>query len=323
MTGLVSQFFGASASMLASLPRVHCCLLAGGMGGRLAPISTPERPKQFCDLTGQGPMIAVTADRFAGLVATDRMHVATNRAFESAVKENLPWILPQNITLEPTGKNKDTGPAVAIFAARLAEVDPDAVGILTPSDHWIGNLPAFRKNIVDGVLFAAQHSALLLFGIPPSRPEKGFGYIRKGRAVDGSPAMVATEFVQKPDFPQPLIEAGDYLWNSGMYVFHAASFRRMLAKYSPDLLSSVDIYLNLLRNGRAEDADEFYMAEMPRISIDHAVMESAARFGDMFLIPLESEWSDIGVWEGIRALYVSGKINPPSAVLRELAKIFQ
>ncbi len=322
MTGLVSQFSGAFVSIPAIFSRAHCCLLAGGVGGRLAPISTPERPKQFCDLTGQGPMIAVTADRFAGLVARDRIHVATNRAFESAVKENLPWISPRNITLEPIGKNKNTGPAVAVFAARLAAMDPDAVGIVTPSDHWIGDVPAFRKNVGEGILSAAQSGAVVAFGIPPSRPEKGFGYIRKGRAVDGSPAMMATEFIQKPDFPQLLIETGDYLWNSGMYVFHAASFRGVLAKYSPDLLYSVDIYLDLLRKGRTKAADEFYMAEMPRISIDHAVMESAALFGDMSLIPLESEWSDIGVWEGIRSLYASGKINPPSMVLNELAKIY-
>ena len=271
-------------------------ILSGGAGTRLWPLSRRLRPKQFLTLNGGSSMFAQTLDRVAGTAFAAPV-VVCNDEHRFLVAEELRQcgVTGADIVLEPLARN--TAPAIAAAAYRFAETDPDAVMLVLPSDHVIGNGPAF----LDAVAVAAglaRDGRLVTFGVPPSRAETGYGYIRKGTAIGGN-AFEVDAFVEKPDTSraQAYLEDGGYLWNAGMFAFTARAFIEELVRHEPAVAANAKA---AVAEGAADldffrlDAAAFGGA--PSVSIDYAVMEKTEHAA---VVPLDAGWSDVGSWTSL------------------------
>ncbi len=243
-------------------------ILSGGAGTRLWPLSTRESPKQFLELLGE-PLFEATLDRLDGLAGVSKPTVVAGRDQLAVVEKGLAnkQIEATAIVVEPAGRN--TAPAV-VTAALLSA--PDDVLVILPSDHVIADRVAFAEAVSSAVEHA-RDGALVTFGIEPTRAETGYGYIKKGEPVgDG---FRVERFKEKPgaDEAKELVADGGHLWNSGMFVFTARSILEETATHAPDVLEGVKAALPVDRTGRIELGETF--AQVPSISIDHAVMEKA------------------------------------------------
>lgn len=257
-------------------------ILSGGAGTRLWPISTAERPKQFLPLVEERPMIVATVERLDGLAAGQPM-VICGEAHASLVHVEVP---SAEVILEPEGRN--TAPAIAV-AALLSK--PDDVLLVLPSDHVIRDGEAFREVVTRGVAVASE-GQLVTFGIVPSGPATGYGYIRPGEPVDG--VRLVDEFVEKPDLATAIEYVDDgYLWNSGMFMFTAGDFLAELEIHRPEMLEAVRAALT----DDGIDADAW--ASVPSESVDYAVMEPTDR---AVVMALDAGWDDIGSWDSLADL---------------------
>jgi mannose-1-phosphate guanylyltransferase/mannose-1-phosphate guanylyltransferase/mannose-6-phosphate isomerase len=274
-------------------------LLSGGSGSRLWPLSRELYPKQLLPLAGANSMLQETALR----VADDRLFTAPvvvcNEEHRFIIAEQLRAIgrKPASIVLEPMGRN--TAPAATIAALVAMEQMPDAMVLLLPADHVVGDPKAFLA-AVERALPAASGGALVTFGIEPTAPLTGYGYIRAGDRLprlEGVRRVAA--FVEKPEraVAEQYLASGDYLWNSGMFLFGAAAFVEEVGRYAPEVLSASRA---ALLAGRRDldflrlDAERF--AEAPSISIDYAVME---RTGSAAVVPASMGWTDVGTWSAL------------------------
>jgi mannose-1-phosphate guanylyltransferase/mannose-6-phosphate isomerase len=273
-------------------------ILSGGSGTRLWPLSRELHPKQFLPLVGERTMVQDTVARLDGLSAAAPI-VVCNAHHRFLVAEQLRAIgVPAGeIILEPIGRN--TAPAVAIAAlAALASPAGDASLLLVmPADHCLRDVPAFQAAVSVGIE-AAQSGALVTFGVVPTAAETGYGYIRRGAGK--GPAYPIAEFVEKPDAARAAayVASGDYLWNSGMFLFSARRYIEELAKFNPAMLAACEAAysaahrdLDFVRLG----VEEF--GQCPSDSIDYAVMEKTQ---SAVVVPLDAGWSDVGSWSSLQ-----------------------
>lgn len=276
-------------------------ILSGGSGTRLWPVSRKNLPKQFLALMGQGTLFQQTVARTRLLpdVASPIVVASEDHRFLAAEQLLEAGIEDATIVLEPLPRN--TAPAIALGALQAMQQDPDALLLVLPADHLIGDPEHFR-DAVELAIPAAREGWLVTFGIRPDRPETGFGYIRRGDVI-GEGAFQVAEFVEKPklETARAYLENGGYDWNSGMFLFKAARFLEELAEHAPDMTRAVKLAhdsatadLDFVRI----DADAF--ASVPENSIDYAVMEKTRRAA---VIPVTVAWSDIGSWS---ALWLAG-----------------
>ncbi|MBC2769847.1 mannose-1-phosphate guanylyltransferase/mannose-6-phosphate isomerase [Pusillimonas minor] len=271
-------------------------IIAGGSGTRLWPLSRQLRPKQFLSL-GQEPssMLQATIARLQG-IRTGQPWVICNEAHRFIAAEQLRQLGVQaGILLEPVGRN--TAPAIALAALQALAGDDDPVLLVLAADHLIQDTAAFQQS-VQVALPLAQAGKLITFGIVPTAPETGYGYIQQGAAV-GQGGYVVQGFVEKPDTStaQAYIASGSYLWNSGMFMFRASRYLEELERFRPDILLACRRALQ----GRTQDvdftridADAF--AACPEDSIDYAVMEKTDA---AVVVPLDAGWSDVGSWSAL------------------------
>jgi mannose-1-phosphate guanylyltransferase / mannose-6-phosphate isomerase len=273
-------------------------ILSGGAGSRLWPLSRSLFPKQLLALAGEHSLIQDTGLRVAEANFAAPLIVCNiEHRFLIAEQMRQAGISPQSIVLEPVGRN--TAPAAAIAALMVMQKDPEGVILLMPADHIVRNRTAFMQAVARASA-AARQNHLVTFGIAPDSPETGYGYIRRGTALHGLEGCFAVaRFVEKPDAATAAsyVAAGDYGWNSGMFVFKAAVFLAELERLEPDLLAQCRAALT---NGE-KDLDFFRLegtsfAKAKSISIDYAVME---RTDKAAVVPVEMGWSDIGSWEAL------------------------
>lgn len=256
-------------------------ILAGGSGTRLWPLSRTHFPKQFLRIDGEESFLQKTVRRNLVLVGPEDLFILTQEIYYHEVVRQLQEIAPalkENILLEPASKN--TAPAVA-FALRSLEPKEDELLLITPSDHLIAPVDKYAAAIRLGEILA-QEGTLVTFGVRPSRPETGYGYIKAlGNRVE--------EFVEKPDLKtaQKYVESGHYFWNAGMFAFTAGTFKTEALEHMPSLL-------------------KLPFSELPSISLDYALMEKSKRVA---MVPLELSWSDIGSWENVYELWDKDKEN--------------
>jgi mannose-1-phosphate guanylyltransferase/mannose-6-phosphate isomerase len=269
-------------------------VLSGGSGTRLWPLSRELYPKQLLPLVGDRTMLQDTVQRLAGL-ATAQPIVVCNESHRFLVAEQLRQIgvQPHSILLEPVGRN--TAPAIALAAL---QAQPDALLLVLPADHVIGDIRAFQA-AVRAAEAAATAGKLVAFGVVPTAPETGYGYIQAGASAGGSPHPIE-RFVEKPDAlrAQQYLQAGGYYWNSGMFLFRADRYLDELEKFAPDILqasraamAAAKPDLDFVRIDRA--AFEAGRSD----SIDYAVMEKTA---DAVVVPLDAGWSDVGTWSALQ-----------------------
>ena len=278
------------------MPSFNPVLLCGGVGSRLWPVSREARPKQYLNLIGEQSMFQQTLARLDGLPVASPI-VVCNEQHRFLVAEQLRQldIKSPSIVLEPAGRN--TAPAIALAAISAMTKDPEAVLLVLPADHYIADIEALQS-AVNEALTVVDEGRLMTFGLIPSRPETGYGYIRYGDGLSGSISELA-EFVEKPDVAtaESYLESGDYVWNSGMFMFRADAYCESLAAHQPDMLkicrgamAAASIDMDFVR------PDPELFASCPSDSIDYAVMEKTDRGA---VVSLDCGWSDIGAWSAL------------------------
>lgn len=279
-------------------PHLWTVILAGGVGSRFWPVSTPRRPKQLLPLASDQPLIRDTVERIVPLIPAERLRVLTGAHLAGPLLSALPELDARNLLLEPRAAG--TAPVLAWAAAELERLDPDAVMVSLHADHVIHPPEAFRALIARAAQLAAGHRRLFTIGVPPTRAETGYGYIHLGAplpAVEGDahpePGNAVAEFVEKPDraTAEGYLAAGTYLWNTGLFVWRCGDLLDELDRHAPEFAGLVP----LLRQGGDAATAEFF-ARVPTISIDEALLERSDRVG---VVRATFAWDDVGAWDAV------------------------
>ena len=279
----------------------HLVIMAGGIGSRFWPMSTPQCPKQFLDLIGMGKtMIQQTFDRFSGIIDLKHVWVVTSEKFQNLVAEQLEGINPQHILLEPCMRN--TAPCIAYVSWKILKEDPEAQIAVAASDHLILNVDEFQKVIVRGFDFIATGNRILTLGMQPSRPETGYGYIEQGEKRQEGIFKVAS-FKEKPNLPTAIgyLKNGRFTWNSGMFMWTAETIVKELRQYTPQIASIMDRISPALFEENEQEVVNQWFPKCEKVSIDYAVMEKTQ---NAFVLPAEFGWSDLGTWGSLHTLTV-------------------
>ncbi len=308
----------------------HIVIMAGGVGSRFWPLSTPEYPKQFIDILGCGrSLIQLTADRFQGIAPMQNFWVVTNAKYVDIVREQLPEVPAGHILAEPAARN--TAPCIAWACWSILREDPAANVVVTPADAVVMDAPEFRRVIGNALEFTKEREAIVTIGITPTRPETGYGYIEQisprgpkglGRDDNNAPGLgrddnsvISSEvetracerwpqpksevvpvkaFREKPDraTAEAYLAAGNFLWNAGIFVWNADTIVRCLRRYKPGIAADMD---RIMENGDVEGI----FPGCEKISIDFAVMEPASADGLVYTHPASFGWSDLGNWASL------------------------
>ncbi|MEA3088564.1 MAG: mannose-phosphate guanylyltransferase / mannose-6-phosphate isomerase [Paraburkholderia sp.] len=279
---------------------IHPVILCGGSGTRLWPMSRGGYPKQYLKLTGENTLIQQTALRLHGVADVASPIIVTNHEQRFLVAEQLRQIdvVSSAIVLEPASRN--TAPAIAVAALLAMRESPDALLLVLPSDHVIANEPAFIK-AAGAAAQIARDGYLVTFGITPTEPHTGYGYIRTGaELVDGAQSYAVDAFVEKPDArtAERFLAEGGYYWNSGMFMLKASTYMEELRRFEPEIAKQAELSLASAQGGSDFvhlDAQSF--SGSPNISVDHAVMEKTKRAAVVAVADLG--WNDIGSWTAL------------------------
>ena len=280
---------------------LHAVIMAGGFGTRFWPLSRAALPKQLLDLTGGRTMIQATVDRLGDFVPPQRTLVVTNRQFVEPIGQQLPQLPAGNIVGEPC--KRDTAPCVALAAHLVSHADPDAVMAVMPADHLISPPEKFRQAIAAGVaLVEADGERIVTFGVKPTFPAETFGYIERGQQLAaqaaGIPAFHVARFREKPkrDQAEQFLAAGNFYWNSGIFVWKAKTVLAALAAHEPNMAEHLTAIGQVI--GRPEYAEvlEREFTAIEGKSIDYAVME---RHSQVAVIEAPFAWDDVGSWQSL------------------------
>lgn len=275
---------------------IYAVIMAGGKGERFWPASRKKTPKQLLNFFGEKTLLGLTVDRVSELIPDENIIIVTNTEQENKVREVVPHIPAKNIIAEPIGRN--TAPCIGLAARFIGNLDPNAVMIVLPADHIISRKKDFIKNITDAAKIAEETDNLITFGIRPSGPETGYGYIKVDKRVKFDCKTIFSSvkgFFEKPDekTAQEYLKSGDFLWNSGMFVWRCDVVWDAINKYIPktgDRLSALDISFD-----KPVDIGELKKAyeSIEGISIDYGVMEKVK---NVLVVSSDFIWDDVGSW---------------------------
>jgi mannose-1-phosphate guanylyltransferase len=273
------------------LNNLYGCILAGGSGTRFWPLSRQSKPKQFLNICGDYSMLQMTFNRLSPLIPDEKLLIIGNKEHKELINEQLPVLQDTNILLEPKGKN--TALAIGIMAKFLLNKDPNAIMLIVASDHDIKHENEFLRLVQEGVKFIdTQPEALLLFGIVPDKPATGYGYIEKG--IDSGGISKVAKFVEKPilEKAKEFVSSGQYLWNSGMFMWKAATILKNMKEHMPELYEQL-INTNL---NNPKDVETLYELAQSQ-SIDYGVLEKA--YEVLYVLPTDIGWNDVGSWDSV------------------------
>jgi mannose-1-phosphate guanylyltransferase len=275
----------------------HAMIMAGGGGTRFWPRSRNRRPKQFLTFTGDRTLLQGTLDRLAAIIPAERTWVLTGAAHAGEAKAQLPEVPVNQIVGEPMGR--DTAACIGLGAALVARTDPDATILVTPADHVIEPVREFERAATAAEGFVSDYpSALLTFGIRPTYPATGYGYIHRGAAV-GTRNQIALSKVQtfreKPsaDLAEQFVTSGEYDWNAGIFVWKAATILGELKRQRPKLHAACERIADAWDTPKRDEVFRAEYEACEKISIDYAVMEHAA---EVMVVRAPYQWDDVGSW---------------------------
>jgi mannose-1-phosphate guanylyltransferase/mannose-6-phosphate isomerase len=280
--------------------QIHPVILSGGAGTRLWPLSRAAYPKQLLPLVSERTLLQETAARNLSDVGFAAPLLICNEDHRFLVDEQLRQVAiePQAILLEPIARN--TGPAIAAAALWLLARDPDALMLVQPSDHVVADTEAFHRAVMQGIA-AAHAGRLVTFGVKPTRPDTGYGYIQAGGTLASADGVHSVDrFVEKPnrETAERFLTDGNFLWNSGIFLLSARAYLDELARINPAMLAACE---RAMQTGEEDlvffRLDRAAFAEAPSLSIDHAVMEHTNRAA---VVPVDMAWSDVGSWHALR-----------------------
>lgn len=278
----------------------HVVIMAGGIGSRFWPMSTPRCPKQFIDVMGMGKsLIQLTVERFSAIAPIANFWIVTSEHYVDIVQEQLPGIPRQNILAEPEPRN--TAPCIAYACWKIKAKYPEANIVVTPSDALVVNTGEFERVIKAALAFTATGSNIVTIGIKPSRAETGYGYIAAADRVGESDIYKVEAFKEKPDHAtaEKYLAAGNYMWNAGIFVWNVKTITEALRKYTPALAGKMDEMCDDFYTDRETGTLGRIFPTCEKISIDYAVMEKS---DSIYTLPAEFGWSDLGSWGSLRTL---------------------
>lgn len=277
----------------------HVVIMAGGIGSRFWPMSTPDMPKQFVDVMGVGKtLIQMTVERFAPVCPIENFWVVTGRKYVDIVKSQLPGIPEDHILAEPAMRN--TAPCIAYACWKIRQRHPQANVVVTPSDALVLNTAEFARVISKALEFTEDERRIVTIGIKPSRPETGYGYIATGAEVSDE-IMKVDSFREKPslEVAKEYLAAGNYLWNAGIFVWNVDTITSELRTHTPALASTMDKIAESFYTSEEDAVVGELFPTCEKISIDYAVMEKA---DCIYTVPADFGWSDLGTWGSLRTL---------------------
>ena len=278
-------------------PHYYCVIMAGGLGTRFWPVSRESRPKQFQTFSRSGKsFLQLAYERALEVVPERNIIVVSLERFRPLVFDNLPHLDPDNLLLEPF--NRNTASCIAFATYFILKRDPEAVVLVTPADQVIEDSAQFSSTVERGLEYAASNDILLTLGVLPRRADTNFGYIQTdGPMTDGSPVKVKT-FTEKPgkELAQVFIDSGEFLWNAGIFIWKASVIAEELELYAPEICTQWSGWEQFVATPHQRDYLQRIYADMPRTSIDYAVMEKSQR---VMAIPSFFDWNDLGNWNSL------------------------
>ena len=268
-------------------------IMAGGIGSRLWPVSTPEMPKQFIDLLGVGKsLLQLTVERFRSVAGIAGMWVVTSENYVDIVRKQLPEMPADHILAEPVPRN--TAPCIAYACWRIMREDPEANIVVTPSDAIVLKTELFSEIISKALEFTASSSSIVTVGIHPDRPETGYGYICSSSKEECNVVKV-NEFREKPDreTAERYLAAGNYFWNAGIFVWSVSTIVDQMRRHAPQIAGMMDKIAGTFGTEEEKAALSEFFPQCDKISIDYAVMEKS---DSIYVISADLGWSDLGSW---------------------------
>jgi len=271
--------------------------MAGGIGSRFWPMSRTSHPKQFIDILGTGEtLIQQTFKRFEKTVPKENIYIVTNEKYAGLVKEQIPGLDARQIVSEPSRRN--TAPCIAYACYKINEINPDASVIVAPSDHIILNEDAFTGIISSALSAASKNNWLFTLGIQPSRPDTGYGYIQY-KDTDTYPDDLRIKkvktFTEKPvlEMAKQFLESGDFLWNSGIFIWSVSSILQAFEKHLPEIKESFEKGRGIYNTDKEPEFIQQVYTTCRSISIDYGIMEKA---DNVYVLRSDFGWSDLGTW---------------------------
>lgn len=283
-----------------SASNLYAVVMAGGSGTRFWPASRSHRPKQYLPIAGGRPMLAQTVERLDGLVPPERVLIVSSADQEALVKECVPQIPAENLVFEPEARN--TAAAVALAGFAVAQRDPQAVQLVLPADHVIEPASEFCATMAAGAAEAAESGALICFGIQPTFPATGFGYIQAADVLgerDGHPVRRVQRFVEKPDLERAkaFLDEGGFTWNAGIFAWRSDAILAAFESLEPEMHGQLAGAF-----GGGASLGEVY-PKLKKAPVDVAIME---RHDDVRTLPITYRWSDVGSWDALCDLESAG-----------------
>ncbi len=271
----------------------YAILMAGGIGSRFWPVSTKEFPKQFHDMLGSGEtLIQKTFSRLSQIIPKENILILTHESYNDLILEQLPMVKQEQIVLEPAMRN--TAPCILYASLKIKKLNPNAVMVVAPSDHWIEDEMQFVANLQRSFDLCEREESLMTLGILPTAPNTGYGYIEFDK-LDSRSIKKVVQFREKPDSKtaRRFIQSRNYLWNAGIFIWSVKSILKAFQEYQPEMFN---LFTKGLEVYNTENEHAFIQENYPiseNISIDYAIMENAQ---NVYVLPATFDWNDLGTW---------------------------
>lgn len=270
----------------------YAVIMAGGVGSRFWPVSTPDNPKQFHDMLGTGQsLIQQTFNRLSSLIPAEQILIATNQRYKDLVMEHLPEVTENQVLLEPAMRN--TAPCILYSALKIADQNREAVMIVAPSDHYIEDETEFVRNVKSAFETCQKSDLLMTLGIKPTGPNTGYGYIQF--EDDEKEVKKVKNFTEKPDLKtaEKFLSQGDYLWNAGIFIWSVKSILNSFKRSLPEMCDLFEAGVSIWNSSREARFISDHYPEAENISIDYGIMEKAT---NVYVMATDFGWNDLGTW---------------------------